>query len=183
MTKFSIAKVFERQKAATRSVHEGIEEIRLQVIVLQDQRDQLRRLPVDRQRALAALDDGIAQMAARLDARNLMAGLTRPSGGRPHFDLTTIPDALTPVWLAVLCPDRLRQHFADLIDDVYESRDDLPEAARAAEHARLDAEILSVELMEEALVRSAERAGLPVLRRADLDPRAALAHDDALPGG
>ncbi len=178
----NIKSLFAKQRAATAGVVDAVEQVRLQIIVAQDQRQQIERLPVDRQRAIDALDQGIADAASMLDTRMLVAGLTRPSGGQPHFEFTRIPENLAGAWLATLVPDRLRDHFMDEIAAFYDDRDDLPEAERGAEIARLDAETLAAELVEEKLIRMSEAAGIPVLRRGDADPRAALAADASLPG-
>lgn len=181
----NIKALFKRQRQAAADVIDAVEEIRIALIVAQDQRQQIERLPVDRSRALAALDAGIAAAAAKLDTRMLLSGLTRPAGGQPHFHFDRIPENLVGPWLATLCPDRLRQHFVDQINDFYDERldrDDPAEAARPALISKLDAEILALELAEEAFIRQAEKSGLPILRRADADPRAALAVGGAMPG-
>lgn len=179
----AVKKLFQRQRDAVADIAGAIEEVRLAIIVAQDQREQLRRLPVDRQRAEAAIDEGLAMMARKLDVRNIMAGLVRPTSGSPRLDLGHVPEALFAPWLATIAPDALRSFFLGQVDDVYADRDDPPEDQRPAMIARLDTQVLGLELTEEALVRQAEASGIPILRRGDADPRTVLAHNDALPGG
>ncbi len=173
--------IFGKQQAATQGVIDAVEELRVAVIVAQDRRQQIERLPVDRARAEAAIDEGIAMMARKLDVRTIVAALTRPASGSPRLDLGHVPEALFAPWLATVAPDALRSFFLDQVDDVYSSRDDPPEAERPAMIEQLDAEILSLELAEEKLLRMSEASGIPILRRADAAPEAVLAADTALP--
>ncbi len=52
---------------------------------------------------------------------------------------------------------------------------------RAKKLTRAQADLLALELAEEAAIRALEAAGLPVMRRPDADPRVLLASDTSLP--
>ena len=178
MSGFSISKMFARQRAATADVAKGVEQIRIAIVVAQDEAAGIAALPIDRARAIAAVDAGIASLADRFDDRMLVAALTRPHDGRPRLAL----ESMTVPFLAAIAPDMLRAALVERVDAFYEGRDDLPEAERARRIEQLEDRILELELAEESAIRAAERAGMAILRRADADPRAVLAADDCLPG-
>ena len=177
----SLSKLFARQKSATRDLVDGLEKLRVNNLVLRDQAEGLRRLPVDRKRAIAAVDAGIAALAGQYDDRHLIGGLTRPMDGHPHLALDRLPANMAPAFLAVVVPDLLRAALIERVDGFYADREDPPENQRAKLIAQLEAEIADLEAAEEGLIRQAERSGLPILRRADADPRAVLAADTSLP--
>ena len=178
-----IQKLFAKQRSATRDLLDGLEKIRVRNVVARDAIANVEALPVPRDVAEAALDRGIQQMAQRLLLSPHVDRLVRPINGRSSFDLGSIPDNLVGPWLAAVAPDALRAVFTEQLDAFYANRrEDLPVAQRPARIAALEREVDDLERVEEALVREMERAGLSVLRRADADPAAVLAHDDALPG-
>ena len=74
-----------------------------------------------------------------------------------------------------------RDQLAAMLEPAYsnEAKPISAEEREAALH-RIDEDLLDLELAEEAAIRSAEAVGLHVQRRADADPRAVLAGDDAL---
>ncbi|WP_367715144.1 hypothetical protein AB2N04_14675 [Nitratireductor sp. GISD-1A_MAKvit] len=67
------------------------------------------------------------------------------------------------------------------VESAVEEMELISEEEREARVAKIDSDILSAELAEEALIRAAEEAGFPVERRLDADPRAVLAPATSLP--
>jgi hypothetical protein len=65
----------------------------------------------------------------------------------------------------------------DLLADALCVTDD----ERQRQLAKIDKDLLDLELLEESIVRAGTRAGFKVRRRPDSDPRAVLAHDNDLP--
>jgi len=74
------------------------------------------------------------------------------------------------------CDDLARQ-----IADLYRTDPGVTAPQRATDRIEADRRLLDLERQEEALIRSAERAGFDVMRRADADPRAVLSSDEVLP--
>ncbi|TGQ94637.1 hypothetical protein EN851_03535 [Mesorhizobium sp. M8A.F.Ca.ET.208.01.1.1] len=75
----------------------------------------------------------------------------------------------------------MRERLAAEISAEYSAGDGPTAEAHKQMLAKLDAELLELEMAEEALLRAAEAAGIEILRRIDADPRAVLAADSALP--
>ncbi len=68
------------------------------------------------------------------------------------------------------------------VDELYaDGRPFISEEDRTLRLDDLDRQILDSELVEEAIIREAERVGFKLDRRADADPRAVLADASALP--
>ena len=151
--------------------------------------------PVPPAEALAALSDWIDATATRgvdrlglshfLEAGRAAQGirlpvtLTRTEGG-PVPDTSGAVEALLALILAT-SRDKVLDLVRGQLSDLAEGRDVIPAAER---HARIEAaraDVLEAELAEEAACRALERLGIEVARRADLDPRAALASDASLP--
>lgn len=77
--------------------------------------------------------------------------------------------------------DAFRKAFVDDLDDYYEDKEWIEPEDRIKRTAELEAEVLYLELTEEAAIRDAEANGINILRRADADPRVVLAANSELP--
>jgi hypothetical protein len=131
--------------------------------------------------ANAAVTRAEAEAAARTYVRTA-AERFRPTVGsfveraRPvsnvRDELGHDPEAV----LAALAGDRLEAILLQRVAEAYEQHGPgLTAAERAAELARIDADLFDLECQEEALCRAAEAAGQEIDRRPDADPRAVLA--------
>lgn len=109
-----------------------------------------------------------------------VGSLVQPGFRVPNLNLN-VPENLTIDVVALVARDQLRDVLAEKMADFYDGRDVMPRAKRGPRVETLEAEILDLELAEEALIREAERANVPVMRRDSADPRAVLAADAALP--
>jgi hypothetical protein len=76
--------------------------------------------------------------------------------------------------LTVLCEDRIREVYAEAIDQALDGRETISAEDRATRLAELDAELLTLECAEEALIEKAEAAAIDLPRRADASPAAVL---------
>ncbi len=164
--------------SAAQEARQAIEELRQLRVRKLDQRDGIASRPVPLAEAQAAVDAGLARMAAEATADLYLAPLRNPAGGRP-----TLPDMRTDRIVGLLLSanaDRVADVLKAALAERYGDDPGLPLDERQRELARLDGEIFDCELAEEALVRDCEDAGLAILRREDADPRALLADDTAL---
>ncbi|QCL72138.1 MULTISPECIES: hypothetical protein [Agrobacterium] len=156
---------------------QGLENIRSQVEDLKAERDAIERMPVDEatahRRAEMWVSSAVTHAMERAPSPSRFA--TDPGRWRlPGFDV--LADALVAYQGDVLA-SAMKQE----ISEIYQSEKGLTDAERAKRLADLDQSLLNAELSEEALIREAETSGITVNRRADADPRAVLAHQDALP--
>jgi hypothetical protein len=78
-------------------------------------------------------------------------------------------------------PDKLFAHLAAEVDACADDQHALSAEARAARLGQLTADLFVTEQEEARLVEAAEQAGVSVLPRPDLDPRALLALSATLP--
>jgi hypothetical protein len=153
-----------------------IEALRSEIVVAKAEIADLAALPVPRAEAEAALDAALARLGQQgADALTSgLSSLTRPER-RPEF----APELGTSDLLALvvaLNAQTVRATVGKALDVVYRGRKALPPmAARKAKTAELEAKIIAAEIEEERLIRAVEAAGIPILRRADADPRAVLA--------
>jgi hypothetical protein len=165
---------FAAHRKATRAALDAVEEARLAVLRLRDQRAEIEAAAVPKADALAALDAGLDALAAQAERSLSVTSLTRPAG-RPSLSLNPAPSDLAPLLVAVGRKE-LRRIMAAKVEEAYGT--DAPTLTRAQREQRLaelDGHLLDAETHEELLVREAEAVGLSVLRRADADPRAVLA--------
>ena len=77
--------------------------------------------------------------------------------------------------------DRYGDHLKKKLKDHYVERPGISDKDREKELARIDADHVAAELVEESLIRNAERADIMLQRRRDANPAAVLAADEVLP--
>lgn len=156
---------------------QGLEDIRSQIEDLKAERDTIERMPVDEATAHRRAEMWVSSAVtnAMKSAHSPLRFVADPSRWRlPSFDV------LAETMIAYR-GDALASAMKQEISEIYQSEKGLTDAERADRLADLDHSLLSAELSEEALIREAEASGIAVSRRADADPRAVLAHRDALP--
>lgn len=160
------------QKTAIAALKE-IEEIRADVSEAKVILAELAAMPVPQAEAEAALDAALARFSERAAEALTVTSLTRPRL-RPDF-VPQLSHADVVALLIGLHEKEIRKIVGAKLKDVYTGRTVLPPQERDARAAEVSAHLLELELAEEAAIRRAEAAGLPVDRRADADPRAVLA--------
>lgn len=82
--------------------------------------------------------------------------------------------------LAAACREQLREVIVQEISTHFEAGDEMALPEREAQISKIADELDELERAEEALIREADAAGLPILRRADADPDVLLLADSAL---
>lgn len=172
--------VISAQKRANREAFDGIESVRAQIVVLKDRRRAVKSMAVPLSDALAALDRGLDAEIARAVEEFNIASLVRPANRTPYLSME-LHARNTLGFVLLAGRENIRSALAEKVEASYEGADGIQAEDRAATFAKIDAEILSLELLDERLVREMEAADLQVLRRSDADPRAVLAHDSELP--
>lgn len=178
-----IARLRKHTRAATTAltgINTAIAEVRAEIAAVQNQMAKLEDRPVDRATIEATLDHGLEGLAGRGSyAFKLLARrLTGWGGEGSHFEIAD--DDLGPMMVAML-RDQLRAGALAAVAQVMGSDTGITEEERDTERARLEGEVLALELAEEALIREAEAAGLSIPRRTDMHPAAELAPASALP--
>tara|TARA_R100001369_G_scaffold50430_1_gene77155 strand:+ start:683 stop:1228 length:546 start_codon:yes stop_codon:yes gene_type:complete len=165
-------------KAAT-DARKAVDELRDLRLRLLGERDDILGRPLPLVEAQDAAAQAVQREADRALSDINMTPLRRPADGRtPRLDLGERDvAALAFAANAEAISDLIRAQVADKYQGGPE-----PMAApdRDAEIARLDKELLSVELAEEGVLRQLEGSGFAMARRVDADARALLAHDDEL---
>lgn len=187
-----LLKSFRRQRAALAGTLDGLDSLRAEIAAKKREIVQVERAPRPADEALAAFDTWCDQIATSAVDRLGVSYLAQPNNsgalrlpivrlaGEHAPDLTGAADVLLGL-IVLTSRDELRDVIRGQIEDLTGGRETLGEDARGERVEALRAEILHLELAEEAVVRQLEEAGLPVSRRADAPALALLASDDALP--
>ncbi len=174
---FDLKKLLTGSRKAAASVTDGLQELRMRRLRLLDERDEIAARPVPQAEALAALDRDIDELVAIAMRETNVRSLIRAEA--PAW--TIPPNGVLMGLLIGANRDAFRKQLAEMIAPAYENgAQPIGADEREATLRRIDDDLLEVELAEEAAIRAAEAAGMSVLRRADADPRAVLAGDDAL---
>lgn len=161
---------------ATRSALAALEEIeaaRGRVAEAKVLLGELAAMPVPQAEAEAALDAALARFSERAAEALTVTSLTRPRL-RPDF-APELSHSDVVALLIGLHEKEIRKIVGAKLKDVYTGRVVLPPDERDARAAKIAADLLVLEIAEEAAIRRAEAAGVPVDRRADANPAAVLA--------
>ncbi|SIP89866.1 hypothetical protein SAMN05880590_10177 [Rhizobium sp. RU35A] len=163
-------------REASQQLGRGVADIRSHIVALKLERKRIAALPVDQDETFARIDRlvDVATEAAR-QLYPTPADMVRP-------DYQPKPVALKPelLLLAQMGAEIGQRMKAEALE-FYKANPGLDAATRADRIRSVDRKILDAELAEESMIRSAEAAGFPILRRRDADPRAVLAHEKVLP--
>lgn len=171
-----LKKLLAGSRKAAASVSDGLQELRFRRLRLLDERDEIAARPVPKDEALAALDRDLDELIDTAKRETNIRSLTRADN--PAW---TIPQNGMLLGLLIGANrDAFRSHLAEMIAPAYADAKPIEAAEREAALRRIDDDLFDLETAEEAAIRSAEAAGLSVLRRADADPRAVLASDQEL---
>jgi len=185
----NIRQLLSRQQAASRDAFAAIEEIRSRRLALVAERERIENAPVPLEDAERELDAWLDQIAggANFSVRSLAYPTwgSRPSLGfirRPDTPMLDAQPAVEQLFSMLVASNMagVRDFFARALADDLEGKDVVDNGERARRLGALDAEITAVEKVEETLIREAELAGLPVLRREDARPEIVLLPDAAL---
>jgi len=185
----NIRQLLSRQQAASRDAFAAIEEIRSRRLALVAEREHIESAPMPPDDAAPAIEAWLDEVAAGFDVsfRSMLHPDWRSSPGlsfpRNHggSGVDAAPAVRQLLGLLIMTNrDAVRDIVKRSLEDAVEGRETVTNADRARRLGALDAEITAVEKVEEILVREAEQAGLPVLRREDARPEIILLSDVAL---
>jgi len=183
------ATLFRRQKTATTEAFAAITEVRDRRLSLLADREHIANAPIPLADAMGAIDQWIDENAAAFDVS--FAGLVYPQfRSQPGFSFPVRPGergldsspAVGQLLGLVIATNRsaVRELIVRQLSDTLEGRETIGAADRERRLAEIDAEIEAVERVEERLVRDAEAAGLPILRRDDARPEIVLLAEASL---
>ncbi|RHZ95337.1 hypothetical protein D1122_14895 [Cereibacter sphaeroides] len=181
------------QREAAVSAFDALENMREQVAAAKAEIRRIASAPQPLEDAMAAFDrwadrqvvdaiDGLPT-GRLLDPIEARRGLTREAV-RVDGAILLAPE-IDAVRGVLLASPTVRAEIRAVVEGQLRDRLQGMEAmnldTRAKKLIRAQADLLALELAEEAAIRAMERAGLPALRRPDADPRALLASDASLP--
>lgn len=176
MTKTSVKKTLDQAKAAGTQIAQSVDALRVDIGRLKAERSQLLNSPVDKAVAYERVDRWVLAMRTRVGGPTVKAEAfttSNPSWAPPSIDF----EAALSSFLAPIVGEVLRKE----LDALYEQIAPLGEDDRRERLRHIERRLLDLEMAEESIIRSSEAGGFAILRRADADPTAVLAHDKALP--
>lgn len=185
----NIRQLLSRQQAASRDAFAAIADVRERRLALLAEREHVASAPMPPADAAPAVEAWLDTVAADFDVS--FQALVHPewrsspslSFPRQHggAGLDAAPAVRQLFGLVVMINrEAVRDIVKRSLEDATEGRETVTNADRARRLGSIDAEITAVEKVEEILVREAEAAGLPVLRREDASPAVVLLTDAAL---
>ncbi|MER9815111.1 hypothetical protein [Mesorhizobium sp. M0129] len=175
------AGIFDKQRRAAREIADAIEAPRVELLALQERRRAVVAAPISPSEIQARISKALDE--AEADARGLFhpGALTAPLDSGAVTD-SRLAEAFAAKPLGMMLVLGFRDEIAEAVTAAAEK-----EVAglgrvygaveRAAELARIDADIREAERREEQLCRLAEEVGISVSRRADASMEFILAED------
>lgn len=163
-----------KSKRGAKELFDGLEEIRTKVVLASHEMSIIERAPV----SLALATERVDHWLKSLHDDDLLKGFVHRFMF-PTFNAPTPPEALD--FMMGVLSQMVRGEMLVILTGCYdENLKGLSDDDRKARIIKKAAEILALELAEEAVIRNAEELGLDVLRRSDADPRAVLAAKEDL---
>jgi hypothetical protein len=188
----SLLKSFSKQRTALAASFDALDQVRAEIGAKSNEIESLRTAPRPVADALSAFDMWCdATDTSAIDRVSLYhmlqpkhdGGLRLPSyraPGETTPDLTAATEIL--LGLVVLTGrDKLRAVIEGQLADLAAGRETLDAEQRTERIASAEADLLHLQLVEEAIVRQMQNAGLAVVRRVDATALALLADDASLP--
>ncbi|NKK92381.1 hypothetical protein GFL95_14270 [Rhizobium leguminosarum bv. viciae] len=170
------ASIFVSTRNASTEVREGLQSIRQHIRRLNDQIDAVKAIP-------PVLETAIARMESYVDGKADFARSQVPRVAE-FMDVSMYDgprmEKVEYFAMAYLAP-LIKQCMADQLKAAYATVKGISDDDRERQLEKLGVELLDAELVEESIIRDAERAGFQLSRRAKADPRAVLAADKDLP--
>lgn len=166
-------KSVSKSKRAGADLFEGLEDIRLKIALARATISELERAPV----ALSIASDRIDTWLAALHNDDALKIFVR----RFVFPTYRAPQPAEALdFIMGVLSQMARGEMLKLLTAIYGEAEGLFDADRKSSIDAKAAELLSLELAEEAIIRNAETLGLELQRRPDADPRAVLARQENL---
>lgn len=163
--KSTFTKLLNATRAASAQMKQGVGDLRDKRLAILDEIDRIESLPALRDDVIAAIDRDLDRMIADgLDEVHTPALLRNPAG--PVF----LPPRAEAMIGLLIGANRaaFREQLIAMIDESY-TKPEMLQEDRARELKRLRTDLHDIGMAEEAMIREAERAGNPILRRRDAD--------------
>lgn len=178
----AVKKLLAARSAASEAIMtvDGLREV---IAVRREELQRVKAAYVPPTEALVEIESWLDRTARSAIDDLRLRHLVEPGYARDGIKFQSSASAIDAIFGLFLATNR--QAVLDLIERDLESfvsdRFTIPSGQRAAKIAEATAALLEAELAEEGAIRTLEAAGVSIARRADLDPRAALAADESLP--
>ncbi|NSZ82937.1 hypothetical protein G6L97_00760 [Agrobacterium tumefaciens] len=166
-------KSVSKSKRAGADLFEGLEDIRLKVVLTRAAIGELERAPVALSIASDRVDTWLADLHKEETLKLFVRRFMFPSYRAPQ------PAEALDFMMGILS-QMVRGEMLKLLTANYGDIEGLTEADRKSQIEAKTAEALALELSEEAIIRHLEDLGLDILRRFDADPLAVLASKESL---
>lgn len=173
----SLKKLLTGATAATRELTTAVEQLRTKRLAALDERDRIEAMPHPKDVILAALDRDLDALTDRAQNDVYTPSLLRGSPG-PNLRLPST-DAVLGLLIAAN-RDAFRAQIVEQVEAAYGDQKVMTADEREAALRKIGDDLVDLERAEEALIRAAEREGLPILRREDADPDVLLLADAEL---
>jgi len=169
----------KRAKSVSAVIAESLEEIRKQIDDLKSAREDIAMLPVTEEVAVSRAVQlmRLSITSAQQEVRSPNDFSLPPGNWKSQYIPKQDFGALVIAYLG----DQIIEAATAEVRQAYTDRQGISDEDRQKLMDANDREILSAELLEEAIIRGAEEQGFSIERRMDADPRAVLAHESALP--
>lgn len=187
-----LLKKLATSRAALAASDDYLDHVRQQIETKLVEIDQIASAPLPTADVMRRFEAWLDQAAAEALDRLSLHHLTEPQG-RHGFVLPvvitpgeTVPNTqpATEILLGLLAlvgRDRLREVVSEKVVRHLAGRTPMTATTREKKVMQAEEELLKLCLIEEAMIRGMERAGLNVSRRRDAPPQALLAADASLP--
>lgn len=174
----AISKLLKKQREATADIFGQLETLRDRITILVDERVTVENWPQPFDEAVTSLDAWLQSIGFGQTVN--IAGFTTGSFS-DHPVISDRAAGLMAMGLLVAASrDRVRAVLVDELRAFYADRQSGTRAEKIARLREIDGELLVLEREEERIVREAEAAGIPVLRRENASPQIVLSYDDDL---
>jgi hypothetical protein len=150
-----------------------VESIRAQIAELKEQRTKLRSAFVPKSVALSRVDDHVDRLAER-GRQSQLGYYASPDGDDPLILVGETREDFA-AFIAWLDPAKLKARLRADVTKLYAGIDVVGDDERNARLSEISAELFELEKREEIAIVTAERAGILINRRHDVDARAIVA--------
>lgn len=174
----AIKKFLRRHVEATNGLVNALDNLRDRIVVLADEQQAVEAWPVPYEEAVASLEKWIDS----IDFRNFIPVATFTSGSEREWPRLSDSAAglMAMALLTASARGKVRDTLAAELRIYYEGRASGTASDRARRLREIEGELAELERQEEKIIREAEAAGLPILRRENASPAVVLAADEDL---
>lgn len=176
----TLSKLLNTSSKAAGDLSSGLDTLRSRITELQLAIHETELVAVSKAAALKRLDQWARRARGMGVAETPISSFTNPEGdGRLPITAASPQPYLFDFFTSLLADD-IKCRLTERIEAHYADHQGIDDGERDKRLEKLEGELTDLEIAEERLIRVAEAAGLPVLRRDDAPPRIVLAPDSAL---